>query len=299
MQILPFTELEPTKYLELYNHVTTVRKNQHYFSNLDEMVEDYRGETFASGENLYIALQDGQICGTIGMITREIDLKGEAFITAVNIAPEETDVFQALLQHVLQQLKGQRCKVKVGIPYETAWLKSVALEAGFEPVYESHHMQLVDSTWLDALTIPEGLHFEQINTANMLDLLHVSNSAFLNSPNGAQMTERDLQDALEKVREYPNFEQVAYLGSEPAIFISLRKVEEEGWIEALGVHPTLHGRGLAKYGLKQGVETLRKAGCKQIYLGVISSNERALRVYRKYGFLKVRATLTWLQKESD
>ena len=297
MEILSFAQLDQSRHQDLYDFILTMRRDPHYFSDLSSMVCNYSAPVFANGTQFYICTEGERICGTLGMITKEVEIKEEVFITAINIHPDYFDVLKDLLEHAekqIAQLAYQR--IKVGIPPEQSHLIPVAEQAGFGLAYTGHCLKLSDCVALMSLPVPEELQFQELTQDNFADLMLVSNGAFHTSPNGATITPDQMDEIMEKVQKHPGFEQIGYYQGKPAISISLEKVGEEGWIEGLGVHPKFQGRGLAKFGLRQAIETLREAGLREIYLAVIDSNQRAYQLYCKYGFYLDRMTNFWLEK---
>lgn len=61
-----------------------------------------------------------------------------------------------------------------------------------------------------------------------------------------------------------------------------------GLINTLSVHPSYHHRGIGSALLASGVEFLRDNGCKTINLPVDAKNEKALKMYEKFGFYETK-----------
>ena len=60
--------------------------------------------------------------------------------------------------------------------------------------------------------------------------------------------------------------------------------DQSGLIANFGVLPSHQHRKIGSTLLATGIETLRKKGCKTIKLGVETKNEKALSLYKKFGF---------------
>lgn len=68
-----------------------------------------------------------------------------------------------------------------------------------------------------------------------------------------------------------------------------------GWVDILGVRPSFRRMGLGKALLADGVDWLLDRGMDTVYLGVFAKNEKALDLYRSFGFSKDRESI-WLRK---
>ena len=52
------------------------------------MTKIYESDTFNDGNTVFIAFDNGKIKGSIALITKEISIKGEAFITDIYVERE-------------------------------------------------------------------------------------------------------------------------------------------------------------------------------------------------------------------
>lgn len=297
MEIWSFRELNPSRYEEIYQYILSVREDPHFFSNREEMVRDFTSLTFHNGEHMFIAEERGRICGTLGVITKEAQERGELFLTAVNIRREDGRVFHILLNkafEVTKEISG--VTYKLGLLPEHGYLMAIAQAAGFHVAYRNLRMRLVDRAPLQGLTLPTDLTFHLLSKANAEDFCEVHNAAFRISPNGVILTPVEMEELVVKAEAAPNFEQVGYSGDKPVVIFSLSQQNGQGWIDGLGVHPAYHGKGYGKWGLQRCVETLQSFGCEEIYLTVVETNSTAYQLYRKYGFDLEKVNSIWLEK---
>lgn len=77
---------------------------------------------------------------------------------------------------------------------------------------------------------------------------------------------------------------VAMLGTEVVGYIVTKRVEDEGHILDLAVHPAHRGEGMARALVSKGLEELRQKGSRYVYLEVRVSNAEAIRLYESFGF---------------
>ncbi len=74
-------------------------------------------------------------------------------------------------------------------------------------------------------------------------------------------------------------------GDRPAGFVWARKVTADlGEVEPIGVTGAYQGRGLGRGLLAEGLRYLSESGCRRVRLGVWADNQKAVRLYRQFGF---------------
>lgn len=69
-------------------------------------------------------------------------------------------------------------------------------------------------------------------------------------------------------------------------YAGLWKVFEEGHITNIAVHPEFQGIGVGSFLMDNLIELARREGIERLTLEVRIGNEKALRLYRKYGFVE-------------
>ena len=103
MEIKQFNVLSTLQKRELYNFIqsTDLTYNKTYI----EMIKIYESDTFNEGNSVFILFHGGKIKGSAAVITKEIDIKGEAFITDIyvqrkNISNEDIYLNNTLNHHL-------------------------------------------------------------------------------------------------------------------------------------------------------------------------------------------------------
>jgi ribosomal-protein-alanine N-acetyltransferase len=81
--------------------------------------------------------------------------------------------------------------------------------------------------------------------------------------------------------------RVAELDGEVAGYIGSQMVMDEGHVTTFGVRPDLRRRGIGERLLADVLLHAIRSGCHRVTLEVRQSNESAIRLYRKYGFLPI------------
>jgi len=59
---------------------------------------------------------------------------------------------------------------------------------------------------------------------------------------------------------------------------------DEGHILNLAVHQEFRGRGIASFMIKEVLDMMRDINCRSVFLEVRVSNEKARKMYEKFGF---------------
>ncbi|WP_432664350.1 GNAT family N-acetyltransferase [Wukongibacter baidiensis] len=297
MKIYPFTDLKEEQTKELYDFIMSFGSNS-YFDSYDEMIRDYNGPVFNKGTT-YFSLWDGNLLkGTIGIITKDVEEKGEVFITSINVLEEDKIVFKKLLKKGIEEsIKISPQKMKIGIHSNKKYLIPFVEESDFKGVYEAVILRLKSYDDLNEIETHDEISFENLSEKNKMHFKDVHNEGFLNSPNGAMLTDEQIDEMLQKNGEKPNIVKICYMNDEPVGIYELILKRHVGWIEAIAISSKWQGKGLGKLLLKEAVDNLLNIGATEIKLFVISSNEKAYKLYLKYGFEIEKITSHWFEKD--
>lgn len=87
--------------------------------------------------------------------------------------------------------------------------------------------------------------------------------------------------------------QIALAGAEPVALGLIARRGRRSRLAAMGVIPAARGTGVAQALLGQLIEDARDRGDDELVLECIASNERALRLYRRAGFVPTRRLVGW------
>ncbi|HBN09417.1 MAG TPA: hypothetical protein DD435_12470 [Cyanobacteria bacterium UBA8530] len=285
--IRAFETLNPSERTQLFDLI-----NNHdpaLFPTLEKMVRVYGGVVYDGGLSQFSCWEEGRIRGAIALVTKEIEIKGEAFVHGVFI--DEPAAFEGLLLRALEYLPKTPLEVKLGLPPKATELGEIAHRQGFregyfllELTYEEHSFAQTKTLRFDALTKKNRKLFQDS-----------VNGAFLHSPNGAQLSEEEV-DELIADNDGQDFMGIAFSGERAVGVYQLSLKDGIGWIDTIGIHPDHQGQGFGKAILEHGLNCLRAHGSSEIKLTVISSNENAVRLYRRHGFARERILSRWLEK---
>ena len=174
---------------------------------------------------------------------------------------------------------------------------------GLKPVNHGFWMRLDDLSSQPQLFTPTNIILQKQEVVNDLDsYITVRNDAFSKHFNFRPITEEELTSLLEV--NWKDFEQEHWFAFDDKKLVGICSsvinpdLKDIGTIETLGVLHAYHHRGIGSTLLGHGINSLIEKGCSIIELGVEAKNEKALGLYRKYGFNQVesRTFITYMIK---
>ncbi|MCK4260396.1 MAG: GNAT family N-acetyltransferase [Halanaerobiales bacterium] len=142
----------------------------------------------------------------------------------------------------------------------------------------------------------QEFQFENLTEMNQEVCRKLLNRAFINSPNGAILTVEEMEEVVREYKEKPHLAQLCLYDGEPAGLFELTCKAQVGWIDVLGVDPAFQGQGIGKVLLKRSVELLHQSDMEEVKLYVMSTNERAMKLYTKHGFELEKVSSIWFEK---
>lgn len=291
-----FTELTENEMLECHKFITEKKKNSK--QSFNEFIKYYCGEEFNKGDNCFAALNGGNVEGIIGVVTKEIPVRKEAFIFNFYGKESALDRAAELLRKAVEvciDCKSPAAKLGVG-PVSARELQQVIMEQGFNSCYEALIMKLNLSEPFPCSDMEE-LSFILLENDNIDEYVRIHNNAFRRTPNGGDTTAEELKEMLKERVDKPELiGLVKYNG----LYVGGYELEikgETGWINVVGVHEDYCGKGFGKWIVVKCVNLLLGFGVREIKLNVISSNEKAFNLYKKLGFIKDEILSSWFVKK--
>ena len=134
---------------------------------------------------------------------------------------------------------------------------------------------------MEKSALPQGelLTLEDLTEENAADFLRIYNTCFLPIPNAAAYGKKDIERLLG--------EETAYLVRRDGVYAAIAEISKEG-LEAVAVLPQYRGMG---YDLCRTV--LQKVPSLTLKLKTVSTNEKALALYRRLGFGNEQIVSRW------
>ena len=159
----------------------------------------------------------------------------------------------------------------------------------FKPIHYSWSMYLDDLSLFSHPGIPEGIAIQnQKEIDDFKIIVDVINKAFQGSFKFNPITERKWKQMQRVLRKNNIVEYcIAYENNKKVGLCDIYfnpKQEHIGLIGDLSVLPSYQHRKIGSALLASGIEILREKGCKTINLRVHAENEKAMGLYKKFGF---------------
>lgn len=292
-KIKPYDEsLGFSKLVDLYNQMGKYLNPETTFHITEELARTYLGkETVLSRDYLTFEDKQGEIIAFTGLsITPMVK---DAFVTVYAVQPEyiDSDLPGKLIDATLD------LKKKLNVPkflFQTIGDLSAPFDEkldslGFSPVNYTWSMRLDNFDLFSHPGIPEGIIIKNLKEMDdFASTVNVLNEAFADSFMYKPITKIRWKKITETFKKNHIVEHcVAY---EDDKFIGICDIylnpeqDQSGLIANFGVLPDYQHRKIGSALLASGIETLRNKGCKTIKLGVDTKNEKALGLYKKFGF---------------
>ncbi len=277
--------------LELYNEMS-----KHLNPAAIEITEDYASVILGTNPNLQ---QNTLIFGK-----EQNDILGFASIIQLPFYKEEWFVIYGIkLEFLKSELPGELIEAilnlgkKNNIPElyiqtsgDLSKLFDDKLEnLGFKPIHFYFTMILDDFDLFIPPDPPQGIVVHSTEKIEAISsIVTVVNKAFEDSFLWAELRPRKWKKSLNALKKnhimeyaiaYENTKVVGFCNS---YFNPNQKLI--GTINTLGILPSYQHRGIGSALFASRVEFLRDKGCKKINLPVDAKNERALKLYEKFGF---------------
>ncbi|MFC4099384.1 GNAT family N-acetyltransferase [Paenibacillus xanthanilyticus] len=257
------------------------------------------GELFENGANVLIEIEEERIAGCIGVITREIPVKGEAYLVRFHVESESRPVAARLLKLAAEVCEAhQAARILAGIAPTDAFVGRFVREHGFD----ERHRALVLSMDLAASKAPpfrrEGeLTYRRVDENSRGEYQTLHNDVFRFVPNGGAVTDVEMEELIAKHAASPDLLGVVYRGDRLIGFHELELIGDEGWIHAVGIDPACQGRGYGRELLDDLIARLGRMGARCVKLVVMSNNVAAIGLYRAIGFREERVLSIWYGRE--
>ena len=312
MEIKRFNATSSCQKKELYNFIKS--KDMTYNKTYVEMTKIYESDTFNEGKNVFIIFHKGKIKGSVALITKEISIKGEAFITDVYIpwdnASNEvaykngklTDLNSETLFPFLIEKVVDYCNIcgatsiKIGIRESETHLISLMNKLEFVHIYDAVIMKYgVDKN--SVLKCNKDIELKSLSIFNYKDYMDIQNDAFKNSPNGATIDELEVKDYIVQYANNEDMIGLCFIENKPCGIYELSTNENIGWIDILAVAPICQNKRIGQTLIVKCIQYLWQKGVEGIKLLVITSNEIAVKLYKENGFQEEKVFSYWFQKK--
>lgn len=296
MEIKQFKIISNSHRNELFNFIKSTDLT--YKKSYIEIIRIYESDTFNYGNTVFILFHDGKIKGSVAVITKEISITGEAFITDIYVERKNEQKYLCfLIEEVTKYCSACSARtIKVGIRRNEIQLIPYVNKLGFTHIYDAMVMKYKKSKHTP-LIANNDMELKSLCILNAYEYMIIHNEAFKNSPNGSTIDELEVKDYIV---QYANNEDLIGICSVQKKSCGIYELSIDGsigWIDTLSIAPTYQNRGLGRSLLVKCIKKLYEKNLEEIKLLVITSNAIALNMYKDIGFEEDYIFSYWFEKK--
>lgn len=280
--------LELNKF-ELEKFIQFINRNKINKLSFEDMDNEMRSEEFDFGRGVILKINGQDIIGTTSIILKECNKKGIAYIIKLDIN-ESTDDKRNVLCEIIEEAKNIAKKYgarKIFLGTKDDLIIRNLNSLNIEKQYSAIRMTL------DNIRIKyPPLSLVKLSEENKKEYLKIYNDAFKEVPNGATLTESEIDEYIKKADEDNYY--IAIINNEMIGFLQFNIKEEVGEFD-LGLIKSARGKGYGKLLLETAISFLNSKKVKEICLIVMTKNTLAYDMYKKRGFKESKLVSDWFQ----
>ncbi len=297
MEVKTFNNLTEEEKQQLFHFINDTRIANN-FDCFEAMCGFFDSTIMDNGCSHFSLWDRHELTASLGVISKDAALRNEIFIVAVQCREEYTNMLTVLLDRAFQYCSAYpNARYLLGVSACRPHLEPAVRQYGFTQVYQL----LVLDYQGQPVHLPEqdNRRFLPLSSENKKDFQQVHNDAFLHSPNGGLMDEEELDETLADYADTPELAGVYYPDGKAAGMYMLKLKGNIGWIDTIGVDPKFQGKGLGKMLLQKSISLLQQqAGTDHVKLTVMSSNDNAVGLYLRNGFVLEKVESTWFERRA-
>jgi ribosomal protein S18 acetylase RimI-like enzyme len=295
MEIKQFKEITIPQKVQLYNFIKNTNSN--YNKTYIEMTKIYESDTFNVGDSVFILLDNYEVKGSLAIITKEISIKGEAFITDIYITNEnlEKNLCFLIEEAMTYCINCSARSVKVGIRESETHLIPYINKLEFSHIYDAVVMRYKGNKEI-VLKANKKIELVNLFVSNSKQYMNIQNEAFIHSPNGGTIDQVEVMDYIVKYANNQDLIGLCYFEKKPCGMYELSLDGDIGWIDTLAVSPECQNKGIGKLLLMNCIGRLWEKHVEEIKLLVITSNAVAVKMYKENGFEDETVFSYWFEK---
>ncbi len=297
MEIKQFSILSSSQKKELFKFIKS--KDSTYNKTYIEMSKIYESDVFNDGNTVFILFSKGQIKGSIALITKEIRIKGEAFITDVYVEIENREIIlKFFMERIVEYCNICRARsIKIGVCKNEKHLIPYIKKMEFNHIYNAVIMRYtVEKDRIVKLN--KNIELQSLCILNSRKYMDIHNEAFKNSPNGSTIDEVEVKDYIVQYAGYEDFIGICFFEKKSCGIYELSSDGNIGWINSIAISPIYQNRGLGKSLIVKCINKLYEKNLDEIKLLVITSNKVAINMYKDNGFEQESVFSYWFEKKN-
>ncbi|MGH4126240.1 MAG: GNAT family N-acetyltransferase [Clostridium sp.] len=296
MEIKQFKIISTSQKKELYNFIknTDLTYNRTYI----EMTKIYESDTFNQGDTVFILFNRGQIKGSVAVITKEISINGEAFITDICVEREKAEKNLCfLMEEIVKCCNAYNAKsIKIGIRESETHLIPYINKLEFTHIYDAVVMKYKKDKNM-VLEENNNMDLRPLCILNSYEYMNIHNETFRNSSNGGTINDLDAKDYIVQYANNEDFIGICFAKNKPCGIYELSIDGNTGWVDTLGIKPIYQKKGLGRALVVKCIKKLYEKNLDEIKLLVITSNDIAVNMYKQMGFEEESVFSYWFEKK--
>lgn len=300
-----YKDLNNSGKARLLNIISSIDKTS--FQSIEDMDSKYYSSIFDCGTSFFIIFYKNKLVGSMGCITQDISINGEAFLSDIYIdfkmlpkICDKLEVFFALMNKSLHHCKLKNASsIKVGVTDEHNNLTSLILNSGFKKIYDAVIMNFSNKS-LNFSTInysDVNIELKPLTQLNKSEFINLYNSAFIDSPNATSIDTYTVDNIFNFHENFPDTVGILKYNDKNIGVYELFLDGTIGWIDSVGIIPEYRGQQLTPLILNKCIEKLISYGSKSFKLLVINKNVRAYETYKKFGFKDEKIFSEWYKRK--
>ena len=295
MEIKEFKEMSPLQKKELYDFIKSMDLT--YNKSYAEMTKIYESDTFNDGETVFTVFHNEKVKGIAALITKEISIKGEAFITDVYVEIDNAQrVLEILIETIVEYCNFCNTRsIKIGIREGETHLIPHISKLQFNHIYDAVIMKYKDHK---DIPVKENkcIKLVPLSISNSKQYMDIHNQAFKNSPNGGTIDEVEVKDYIVRYANDEDLIGLCFCQEEPCGIYELSINGNVGWIDTIGIAPKYQKKGFGTILITECIKKLSEKNINEIKLLVITTNDVAMKMYKENRFEEEKVFSYWFEK---
>lgn len=280
--------LELNKF-EVEKFIQFINRNKINKLSFEDMDKEMKSEEFDFGRGVILKINGQDIIGITSIILKECNKTGIAYIVKLDMS-ESIEDKRIVLREIIEEAKNIAKKYgaqKIFLGTKDDSIIKNLNSLNIEKQYSAIRMTL------DNIRVKyPPLNLVKLSEENKKEYLKIYNDAFKEVPNGATLTESEIDEYIKKADE--NNYYIAIVNNEMIGFLQFNIKEGVGEFD-LGLIKSVRGKGYGKLLLETAISFLNSKKVKEIGLLVITKNTLAYDMYKKRGFRESKLVSDWFQ----
>lgn len=281
---LELNKIEVDKLIEFIN------RNIENKLSFEEMDKQFKAEEYDFGRGVILKINEEYIAGKALIILKECSIKGIAYVVNLDIN-EEVENKKIAAGEIIEEVKniakeyGAR-EIFLGTrDYKIIRiLNSLNLNKQYSAIKMTLEDRKIRCSPLKLVTLSEN---------NKKEYLAIYNDSFKEVPNGTTLTEREIDDYINKSDENKYY-FIVLINNAMAGFLQFNIEDGVGEFD-LGLINSARGKEYGKQLLETAIDFLNSNEVIEISLIVITKNTLAYNMYKKRGFKESKLISNWFQ----